>query len=238
MCTSGNISSDGSEGTVAASCVSSHLWFNIFKPAWTLQADWEFSRPVLNVDNLYPLRVCVRVCVFSKSQQRHLPNEYTLIYSDFQCVIAPDLHRRQFAEYAISSLILLGLNSCIDSIIFIFYFNYCWYECSLLKLYSTYSRTKITQNSCTNKTTNRQQSTENVKISNIIFLINMVLVKRKPYMLNVFMNVVLFAKINQTWTSVMSITLVTELIYSIFIKRNEIQKRCKDVNNINAGRKK
>lgn len=66
----------------------------------------------------------------------------------------------------------------------------------------------------------------------------MVLVKRKPYMLNVFMNVVLFAKINQTWRSVMSITLVTELIYSIFIKRNQIEKRCKDVNNINAGRKK
>ena len=43
------------------------------------------------------------------------------------------------------------------------------------------------------------------------------LMKRKRYMLNVFMNFVLFAKINQTWTSVMSITLVTELIYSIFL---------------------
>ena len=63
--------------------------------------------------------------------------------------------------------------------------------------------------------------------------------KRKLYVLNVFMNVTLFAKINKTWTSVMSITLVTELIYSIFFL-NAIKHRnaANDVNNFNAGRKK
>lgn len=62
--------------------------------------------------------------------------------------------------------------------------------------------------------------------------------KRKLYVLNVFMNVTLFAKINKTWTSVMSITLVTELIYSIFFKCNQTQKRCKRCKQLQRREKK